>query len=537
MKNILEINLFDFKKIFVNIYKHLKNNLIFFLALIFYIITAFLLFNYYQYGIFSDGISYIGIAKIYFIGDFLNAINGYWGPLYSWLLIPFLFFGSTNLFLVHSAKILSLIIGFISLIGVKFLFSKFISDKNVLNAVIYAMIPIFLYFSFYLISPDLLILCILIFYLGIIFDTKYSFRLRNGILCGFLGALAYFSKSYAFIFFICHFVIFNLFFYFFEMDDLKKNNVKKNFILGLTVFLAISGIWIGLISDKYGQITIGTSGTYNLAVVGPESNGTPSEYQGLIVPPNKYAVSAWEDPSYFKLKSWNPLSSIKSFLFEINLFLKNLIKTLSIFVFFSVLSLLILLVAMIFCFKYNKNEVSKRNLQYLLITIIIYAGGYSLIFVEERYLWVTSILIFLLGVILLEILYNERRIKMGIRNLLLLFLIISFISMPISLLFISINTDNDFHDLSKILKYEYNVHGNIASNGEYIITLGLTYYIGGMYYGQTKKDMGVNELESVLKRNNIDYYFVWGNYPKLPYKEITNGKIGYLKVYSIKSRV
>jgi len=260
-----------------------------------------MLFKYYQYIITSDSISYISIAQKYAIGDVSNAINGYWGPLISWLLIPFSLFGSTKMYLVHSAKILNLIIGFFTLIGVKFLFSKFLSDEKLTNIILFALIPSVLYFAFYKFTPDLLIVCILLFYLGVLFDPKYSFRLQNGFACGVLGALAYFSKSYAFVFFICHFIIFNIFFYFHEIDNEKRNKVKKNFILGLTVFLALSGIWIGLISDKYDKITIGTSGTYNQAVLGPESEGHPPLYQGLFEPPNKSAISAWEDPSYFKI--------------------------------------------------------------------------------------------------------------------------------------------------------------------------------------------------------------------------------------------
>lgn len=517
----------------------IKSNFIFVFALIMYISLAFLFFRYYQYGFFPDSISYIGIAQKYVIGDYSNAINGCWGPLLSWLLTPFLFFGSTKMYMIHSAKILSLIIGFFTLFGIKFLFSKFIMDEKIRNIVIFAMVPLVFYFAISLFSPDLLILCFLLFYLGLIFDPKYSLRLRNGIACGLLGVLAYFSKSYAFIFFLCHFLIFNLFFYFHEVDNEKKRNIKKNLILGLTVFLAISGIWIGLISDKYGEITIGTAGTFNLAIIGPESEGLPPFYQGLIVPPNKSAGSAWEDPSYIKIKPWNPLGTMKSFIFEMNNIWNNILETGIILLSFSVFSFLIILASLIFVIKYKKDEVSRINFLYLLITIFIYLGGYCLIRLEARYLWIISILIFLMGVYLSEVLYIDGYLKSKIRNMLLVLLIISFIIIPISLLIISINTDANFHDLSYTLKYEYNIHGNIASNDEYVISQDLSYYLDGRYYGQTKKGIGLNELKNELKGNNIDYYFVWGEYNQtdLPYNEITNGKIPYLKIYSIKNSI
>jgi hypothetical protein len=41
----------------------------------------------------ADGTSYISIAEKYARGDFRNAINGYWGPLLSWLMAPLIAFG------------------------------------------------------------------------------------------------------------------------------------------------------------------------------------------------------------------------------------------------------------------------------------------------------------------------------------------------------------------------------------------------------------------------------------------------------------
>jgi len=156
MKKLPDIKSFVFTLIKRSIKNNelLESNLIFFMALIIYTISAILLFNYYQYIIFSDGFYYIYISQEYVIPSFSNAINGYWSPLFSWMLAPFLFFGSTKMYIIYSAKILSLIIGFFTLIRVKFLFSKFIS-RNLSNISVWVMIPTVLYFAFYLITPDL----------------------------------------------------------------------------------------------------------------------------------------------------------------------------------------------------------------------------------------------------------------------------------------------------------------------------------------------------------------------------------------------
>jgi len=58
-----------------------------------YLILGAILLNFYQYQINPDGISYISIAQKYLRGDYGNAVNGYWSPLFSWLLMPFLLLG------------------------------------------------------------------------------------------------------------------------------------------------------------------------------------------------------------------------------------------------------------------------------------------------------------------------------------------------------------------------------------------------------------------------------------------------------------
>ncbi|MCE7699571.1 MAG: hypothetical protein K8E24_012440, partial [Methanobacterium paludis] len=168
----------------------LKNNLDIVLILVLYSVLSVFLFKYYQYIINADGISYIGIAQKYVVGDWSNAINGYWGPLFSWLLVPFLLFNSTNLTALYMAKIVSIIIGFFTIIGLNRLSYKFEMDVTIRRVMLLAVIPIVLFFSFIVITPDLLVTCVLVYYLTVIFDPEYSDKWFNGVLCGFLGALA-----------------------------------------------------------------------------------------------------------------------------------------------------------------------------------------------------------------------------------------------------------------------------------------------------------------------------------------------------------
>ena len=515
-----------------------KHNLDLISVLIIYFIIGFFLINYYQYGLNADSIAYITIAQEYLNGNFTCAINGYWSPLFSWLLIPFLPFSSSPQFNIYLARVLSLITGILTIIGVNLLISRFEIDKTSKTLVLFSLIPIILSFLSGLISPDLLVTTVLVYYLYIIFDSDYPNKKYAGILCGILGALAYLSKSYALPLFLAHFLLFNLIYYFKCTNKEKQRKIFKNLILGLMVFFVISGVWIALVSDKYGKPTFGTAGNYNYELVGPQSSGDFVYYHGLIKPPNEFAVSAWEDPSYFKMKSWNVLESWNNFKYQIGLILSNIIKIISIFEVASIFSIIIFITGIIMVFKFNINRASKNKLIYLITTILFYLGGYSLVLVEPRYLWLVNILLLIMGVYLLNLLFKVGSLKNNIKNVLLIFLILSFVINPVNALIMNVDVGKDSYTLSEALEH-YNIHGNLASNDDWRVSDYIAYYTGNKYYGQTRNE-SYNDLKKELKSNNIDYYLVWGNSNEnnnlsRDFKEVTNGTINLLRIYSVKS--
>jgi hypothetical protein len=520
-------------------YSILKNEWQLILSLAIYLIIGILLINHYQYILNSDGISYISIAKNYLNGNFADAVNGYWGPLFSWLLTPFLFFGSAPLYILYSTKVLSLIIGFFTMIGIRLLIHQFEMERTAETIILFSLIPAVLFFSFNVITPDLLVTCILIYYLYYIFSPEYSSKLLNGFLCGLLGSLAYLSKSYALTFFLAHFILFNLIYYFKAITKTEKRKILKNLFLGLTVFFIISGAWIGLISAKYGEVTIGTTGSYNYALVGPQSQGQhPMGYQGLLKPPNNNAISVWEDPSYIKINSWNPLTSWDYFKYQMNIIWNNIFNIMNIIESFSVISILVIIGSIWFIIKSRDTSASRSKIIYLLITIVLYSAGYSLVLVIPRYLWLIFILIILMGGYLINLLFKNNLINNSMKKILLILLVFSFIITPINGLINGYNAEENIYQLGNILKNNYNLDGNIASNAEWEITTYSVYYAGGKYYGQTKENTTFNELKKELSDNNINYYLVWGNskenvYLSRCFKEITNNKIEGLKIYKI----
>ena len=107
--------------------------------------------------------------------------------------------------------------------------------------------------------------------------------------------------------------------------------------------------------------------------------------------------------------------------------------------------------------------------------------------------------------------------------------------MPLNFLSHNLNTDRDIYDLSNILKTQYGVQGNVATNDRLIDTQYLSFYLNTTSYGQAQKDISDEELQIQLEKYNIDYYFIWGDstpHILVGYREITDGKIKDLRIYS-----
>jgi hypothetical protein len=500
----------------------------------------------------ADSMLYVSIAQKYLSGDFQSAINGYWGPLLAWLLIPFLYFHINP---VLAINLLNAIFGVLLIIGVWLLSYRFEITEKIRGVIIASMLPMTLKFS--LQQPmDFLLVCILVAYLAIIFNSNYANNVRSGIFSGILGSLAYFTKAYAFPFFITHFLMMNSLHYYNNVAQEGRRKVLLNAVAGLLIFSFLSGAWIMQITGKYGHFTFSTMRDTNFNAPGPEAMGgglefgVPVFYEGFFEPPNKTAFVIWEDPSYLRGQKWSALQSRGHFKHFIRLILKNVADSLKIFEIFSTLSVAIVIAYLLLLFDKSENKLlQKTSLLYPLLTLALFSGGYLLFHVEERYLWLVNILLMIMGGYVLTSLFRRKYFEQNLRRyILIIFFVISFIFAPAKFVLQAGrgSMDSEMHDVSADLQ-QYNIKGNIASNREHIPvhdawhkTFRLAYWLGSRYYGQAKEGISDSELETELKRFNIDYYFFWGGGDPVPrflssYPEITENKIPGLKIYSLRN--
>lgn len=521
-------------------------------AVVVYLLLGIFLLRFYRYQINPDAISYISIALKYVRGNWGEAVNGYWGPLYSWAMIPFLLAGLPPLL---AAKVLSLVVGVFTLVGVWLLSRRLDMSLFFRKTAILLCIPGLVYFALRVIAPDLIMLCILTFYFYLLLEymgtdsgnarieganslpagTKI---IAGGLFCGVLGGLSYLTKSFGFMFFLVHFTVINLIFILLAESKKIRRRATYHWIAGIVIFLAISGVWIYALSSKYNHLTFGTAGGYNLAINAPGSGGHPMLYQGLISPPNPTAVSAWEDPSYFEVESWHPLQSPEAFKHQLIFTVRN-IKMCLLDVKFLSPFLMIVISAGLIRYLPFKRQYRWESTFYLFLTIIIYLGGYCMVYIQNRYLWPVYILSIITGCFYLDKASHRFNLTAVKKYILTACLVVIFCLAPVSFFLYSANLGKRIYHLSKELDGKYSISGRVASDLNWDKTLYISYYNHYRYLGCVKSPRNEEKVIEELEDNEVDYYFVWnhaatGDEYLSEYQEITGGSVEGLRIYRLR---
>jgi hypothetical protein len=293
----------------------------------FYAISALIFGFAYRFEINPDGISYISLAEHIVAGNLNESVSGIWAPLFTWLMSPFIFIGIDGL---TTARMVIALSGAGVLLAGWLLTERFnISKHSQFLALLIAALLI-ADWSIRNIGPDLLIAALIIFYLYLSTDPDILENKKKAVLCGLVGALAYFAKHYAFWFFLAHFpLVLGLKAYI----DRDKGFLFKKYltalIIGISVFLIVSSIWIMVLSAKFERFTISPSGNLVHAKVGPKDmdRRDPSFYGGLHKPINAYSIHQFEDPAQIanEYKKWSAFESKEYFVHQLYL-VKNNIK-------------------------------------------------------------------------------------------------------------------------------------------------------------------------------------------------------------------
>jgi hypothetical protein len=217
----------------------------------------------------ADGISYLDIGDAYFRGDWANAINPVWSPMYSW------FLGLTNFIVKPSMEwefptvhIINLLIFIFAMMSFEFMWGRVRLPNTSGSSTIH--LPEWLWWSLgyllfiwtslsliqiWAVTPDMLMAAFVFLAGGLVAnirrgETKWRIFLLLGVVLG----LGYLTKTFMIL-------IAPVFLGLIIIVAPKKKNILLKTFFSIGIFLLISVPFILLISDKKGRFTIGEAGT------------------------------------------------------------------------------------------------------------------------------------------------------------------------------------------------------------------------------------------------------------------------------------
>lgn len=381
-------------------------------------IPAYLYFRYH-YDV-PDMYQYITIAKKYSGGNFQEALNSYWGPLLSWLLVPFILLKIDPFF---GLKILQIFIGFYTLlICFRFIDSTIPALRIIVKLV---LIPLILSYALLSPSPDLLFLALL---LQIILLTASSEISVFPLAC--VGLLLYLTKGVGLYLFPAILVLM----VFVKIWGGKANPILyKKAVVSFLIFTAFSFTWICLLSIRYGELTPSSAGRYNLNLIG-SAKGNNLEWKhpidnGLYAPFTQTATSAWEEPYRLPQESWSMFRSVEDFKHYIQILGRNMSSLF--YVSFGrragTVAILSFLVFALLQYARQQYEADPKDVKprwelllksfpplsekhlLLLLTAIFVSVGHSLILVMPRYVWINTVAAVILFAVLAEIIIKRSK--------------------------------------------------------------------------------------------------------------------------------
>jgi hypothetical protein len=243
----------------------------------------------------------------YASGRFDLAINGYWGPMISWIMVPALWAGLTALVAFRIACALSAVIFLAGSLRVFDAVGLGPRDTVVASCIV---ILFTVYWSVTAVSPDLLVNGLLLCGLADLLTAEPTGTGAHPVRAGFLFGLSYLAKAIGLPTSLGFILILQL------LRAITGASRWRTAIsaVGLTVTpLAIVSLpWIVILSTHYGKPTFSTSAAISYTLVGPDADLSVPSFRDFNVP-EEGRITSWEEPSKLHYQSWSPFESARAF--------------------------------------------------------------------------------------------------------------------------------------------------------------------------------------------------------------------------------
>ena len=402
-----------------------------------YLIFASIFGFAYRYALNPDGLSLLRLAGYIAEGNFQQSLTSGWSPLTTWLISPFLCLGFDGL---TAARITIALCGAGLVLCTWFLALRFDLTQNIRLIAVLTVALLISFWTVQFIAADVLVAALTLCYIYLVTDPDILVKRKSALICGIVAGFSYLAHHYALPFFLLHFPVVLALRGYFDRDGegFPSKRVLISWGAGITGFLIIASVWVGVVSIKYGELTISSKGGIAHAAMGPDDvdRRPPHFYGGLNKPENDYSMHIFEDPSGLEFKTWSPFESREYFMHQLWIMKNNLVDIRNHFItqssFFTYAFMIAVLVLITITLLIGSSSRRNKHLySWVVITFCIYCSGFVLLIARSpRRFYALMIIVLLLSFHFLEKMKNALgNIVFGRRKkLLAIFLLVIVVS-------------------------------------------------------------------------------------------------------------
>lgn len=352
-----------------------------------YLVAAFLIAWRLRLRLSPDGVAYLQVAQHYANGNFDLAVNSWWAPMLSWLLVPFIWL---KIPATIAVRMMDVFWGLGFAFGVRALSERFTNQRGRFFAFILGLIVGLMLLPRYL-TPGVLLTCLMTWYFVLALRLLENDSPALAFKVGLLGGVAYLTKAYSLPFVAAHLLLTMLI----KMIGGGRNTFVqywKQYAFGLLGLLLVATPWIAAISSQDGKWTISSVGKYSCAWSAfPDGNWDERPIRSLQQP-REGRISTWENPMEipFAWPLWSPFDGPDAMKKQLQRVHENLLRLPARMSADEkgLMALGILLVlSQLFPLKASLSTALGKLRLWGGLTALLYVGGYVPILVFDRYLF------------------------------------------------------------------------------------------------------------------------------------------------------
>ncbi len=270
-----------------------------------------------------DAVAYLRIAEYYASGQWPLAVTGYWGPLLSWLMVPWLKVGVAPLI---AARVVMALSAVVFLCGALAVFRAFRLPRVAYLTGAWLALGWSVFWSVRNITPDLLLAGLVALAVSTTMRGLVWGRPRTLWAAGGWWGLAYLAKAVALPLTVLAgtalaiLVVRRVA----HARPAGRAPVLNRLAIAWLGCALVAGPWIGALSWHYGKFTFSTTGPIAHALAGPDPAARYHPAMVTLHQPEPGRVTQWEEPSRMAYRLWSPFASRDNFVHQLGVVGGNL---------------------------------------------------------------------------------------------------------------------------------------------------------------------------------------------------------------------